>query len=135
MLRAFSCLKKNCYGQSLVEFALVLPILLALVMGIIQFGIILNGYVTITHAVREGARLAAVGRIDGPDGAYERMDEIADIFLLTLEDVDIAPYPTVPMEPVTVSAEGSVPVILPVILTNPFPVSSSTTIRVEVASD
>ena len=131
MLRVFSCLKKNCYGQSLVEFALVLPILLALVMGIIQFGIILNGYLTITHAVREGARLAAVGRIDH---AFIRMDEIADIFLLTLDNKDIIPNPTVSRE-LTVSAEGSVPVFLPVILTNPFPVSSSTTIRVEVAND
>ncbi len=43
-------------GQSLVEFALVLPSLLLVLFGIIQFGFIFNGYVTLTNAVRDGAR-------------------------------------------------------------------------------
>ena len=46
----------------MVEFALVLPILLLLVMGIIQFGILFNNYVTLTDGVRAGARQAAVSR-------------------------------------------------------------------------
>lgn len=46
----------------MVEFALVLPILLLLVMGIIQFGILFNHYVTLTDGVRAGARQAAVSR-------------------------------------------------------------------------
>ncbi len=43
-------------GQSLVEFALVLPPLLLILLGIIQFGFIFNSYVTLTNAAREGAR-------------------------------------------------------------------------------
>lgn len=50
----------------MVEFALVIPVLLLLVMGIIQFGILFNNYVTLTDAVRAGARQAAVSR-DLPD--------------------------------------------------------------------
>jgi Flp pilus assembly protein TadG len=50
----------------MVEFALVLPILLLLVMGIIQFGILFNNYVALTDGVRAGARQAAVSR-DLPD--------------------------------------------------------------------
>jgi Flp pilus assembly protein TadG len=46
----------------MVEFALVLPILLLLIMGIIQFGIVFSHYVTLTDAVRAGARQAAVSR-------------------------------------------------------------------------
>jgi Flp pilus assembly protein TadG len=49
-------------GQAMVEFALVLPILLLLIMGIIQFGIVFSHYVTLTDAVRAGARQAAVSR-------------------------------------------------------------------------
>jgi Flp pilus assembly protein TadG len=49
-------------GQSLVEFALVLPILAVLLFGIIQFGITYNHYVTITDAARAGARKGAVSR-------------------------------------------------------------------------
>ena len=46
----------------MTEFAIVLPILVVLVFGIIQFGILFNNYVTITDAVRAGARKAAVSR-------------------------------------------------------------------------
>jgi len=49
-------------GASAVEFALILPILVLLLFGIIQFGIAYNNYLAITHAAREGARLAAVGK-------------------------------------------------------------------------
>jgi Flp pilus assembly protein TadG len=47
-------------GQSLVEFALVLPLLLLILLAIIQFGFIFNTQVTITNAAREGARAATI---------------------------------------------------------------------------
>jgi Flp pilus assembly protein TadG len=49
-------------GQTMVEFALVLPILCLLLFGVIQFGIVFNNYVDLTDAVRAGARKAAVSR-------------------------------------------------------------------------
>jgi Flp pilus assembly protein TadG len=55
-------LKKNTEGQSLVEFALVLPLLLALVLGMVEFGWILNAKITLTSAAREGARFYAVSK-------------------------------------------------------------------------
>jgi Flp pilus assembly protein TadG len=53
---------RNERGQTMTEFALVLPILALLLFGIIQFGITFNNYVTLTDATRAGARKAAVGR-------------------------------------------------------------------------
>ena len=47
-------------GQALVEFALVLPILLALLCGIIDFGWIYYNQITLTNAAREGARYAVI---------------------------------------------------------------------------
>lgn len=47
-------------GASAVEFALVLPILLLLTFGIIEFGILLFDKAVITNASREGARLGIV---------------------------------------------------------------------------
>ena len=38
-------MRRSEEGQAMVEFALVFPILLLLVMGIIQFGILFNNYV------------------------------------------------------------------------------------------
>ncbi len=46
----------------MTEFALVLPILSLLLFGVIQFGLVFNNYLTVTDAVRAGARKAAVGR-------------------------------------------------------------------------
>ncbi len=51
-------LKKNSRGVSAIEFAIVLPVLVVLVMGIIEFGWILNGHITLTGAAREGVRAA-----------------------------------------------------------------------------
>jgi Flp pilus assembly protein TadG len=45
-----------------VEFALLLPLLLLIVLGIIDFGRMLNAQVTLTQAAREGARLVALGQ-------------------------------------------------------------------------
>jgi Flp pilus assembly protein TadG len=53
---------RNQQGQSMTEFALVLPILALLLFGVIQFGIVFNHYLTLTDAVRAGARKAAVSR-------------------------------------------------------------------------
>jgi Flp pilus assembly protein TadG len=61
---------KNERGQTMTEFALVLPILVVLLFGIIQFGIAFNNYVTLTDAIRAGARKAAVSRnASDPAGA------------------------------------------------------------------
>jgi Flp pilus assembly protein TadG len=46
----------------MTEFAIVLPILVVLLFGIVQFGILFNNYVTLTDAARAGARAAAVSR-------------------------------------------------------------------------
>lgn len=46
-------------GQSLVEFALVLPIMLAVLAGIVQFGVIFWAQVTLTQVARDVGRWAA----------------------------------------------------------------------------
>jgi len=57
-------------GQAMAEFAIVLPVLCLVFFGIFQFGVLFNNYVTLTDAVRAGARTAAVSRDDAdPVGA------------------------------------------------------------------
>lgn len=48
-------------GAELVEFALVLPLLLLLGLGICDFGLLFQRYEVVTNATREGARAGAVG--------------------------------------------------------------------------
>ena len=54
--------KNNQDGQALVEFAIVLPLLVLLVFGMIQFGILYKNQLALTDSVRVGARQAAVSR-------------------------------------------------------------------------
>ena len=61
---------KNEKGQSMVEFALVLLPLTLLLLGIIEFGWIFNGHITLTSSAREGARLAAANEF-ATDGQIE----------------------------------------------------------------
>jgi Flp pilus assembly protein TadG len=49
-------------GSVAVEFALLLPILLLLVFGVVDFGRAISAQITLTQAAREGARLAALGQ-------------------------------------------------------------------------
>ena len=51
-------------GQNIVEFALLLPILMYILMGIMQFGLVFAAYLTINNAVREGARWGSISVYD-----------------------------------------------------------------------
>jgi Flp pilus assembly protein TadG len=62
MYKRWSIKKKN--GQSMVETALVLPVILFIMLGIVDFGFLFNNYLVIDNASREGARSAAVGSSD-----------------------------------------------------------------------
>jgi Flp pilus assembly protein TadG len=60
-------LMRSDRSQSVVEFALVAPLFLVLIMGIIDFGLGFGSYVQLKNAAREGARYAVVGN---PPGSY-----------------------------------------------------------------
>lgn len=57
--------RKQGSGQSLVEFALVLPVFLLILWGIIDMGFMFYSRITVINAAREGAR-SAVTAIDDP---------------------------------------------------------------------
>ena len=50
-------------GQSLVEFALVIPIIILLIVGFVEIGRAVFAYNTIANAARQGVRVAAVNQI------------------------------------------------------------------------
>ena len=51
---------KEEQGQALTEFAVVLPVLIVVLLAIVQFGIAFTHYLSLTDAVRAGARAGAV---------------------------------------------------------------------------
>jgi Flp pilus assembly protein TadG len=61
--------RKDERGAALVEFALTLPLLLVVIAGVVDFGLVFQRQEVITNAAREGARLAALPGYD--DAAVE----------------------------------------------------------------
>jgi Flp pilus assembly protein TadG len=49
-------------GAAIVEFAIILPVLLLILCGILDFGLMFGGYLTLENGVASGARLASIGQ-------------------------------------------------------------------------
>lgn len=73
-------------GAVAVEFGLLLPLLLLIVLVIIDFGMMLSAKVTVTQAAREGARVEATG---GDVGA--RTTTAADPLTITTQVLQSCP--------------------------------------------
>lgn len=72
-------------GASTVEFAVLLPVLVLIVFGTIQFGIAFNRAQGLQAAAREGARLASVGASESEIVARVRASQS----LFDDQDVDV----------------------------------------------
>jgi Flp pilus assembly protein TadG len=83
--------RKGEKGQALVEFALVLPFLLFVLYGIIQFGLLLNTYITVTDSARAGARQLALeqGNNDPCDPAVQVATNAGSSVKLTSTNVTV----------------------------------------------
>jgi Flp pilus assembly protein TadG len=122
-------------GQTMVELAIVIPLIALLLFGVIQFGIVFNNYVTLTDAVRAGARKAAVARNLGVAGAVAAAQQAVRDSASDLDKSKL-PDPTVTStfdhaDPVTVCAQYPYSINLigiPIVARN---LKSCTTERVE----
>jgi Flp pilus assembly protein TadG len=65
-------------GQSLVEFAILIPVLMVVVVGIFEFGRAWNTQQVLTNAAREGARLAVIQTASSGDVQAVITDRLAD---------------------------------------------------------
>ena len=88
-------------GAQLIEFALVLPLLLFVVLGIAEFGFMFQRYEVVTNAAREGARMAVLP-------GYGTADVQARV--ATYVSSGRVPTTTSPANPVVVVENVSIPV-------------------------
>ncbi|MFZ5595960.1 MAG: TadE family protein [Bacillota bacterium] len=125
---------KDNNGQAMVELALVLPILLVLFMGVVEFGRIFHSYLIITNASREGARVAITGKSDADIEA--RVDLTTSSLEKTEVTTTISPAQSLRRSGslATVEVKYNVDLIFPLFdlfVPDPLPISASTTMRVE----
>jgi len=66
MIRRF----ESEHGQTVIEFALILPLFLACLFGIIEFSLVMYDRAMVINASREGARAGVVFRADAVTGVY-----------------------------------------------------------------
>ena len=119
---------KGQRGQSTVEFALVLPLVVILMMALLQAGLLLRDQLVLTAAAREGAREAAV---TADRGRIERAVNRAAPGLEVEVRVDRSPKRG---DPVTVEVSGP-PTRLPLVgaMVSGMLLDSTATMRVEKA--
>jgi Flp pilus assembly protein TadG len=90
-------------GAELIEFALVLPILLLVFAGIVDFAQMFQRYLTINNAAREGARIAVLP-------GYTQTDVQNRVTEYVREGIgDAAASPTVVLAPVSIDPPGATP--------------------------
>lgn len=63
-------------GAAAVEFALIVPLLLALIFGVIEFGALMAQKATVASSVRAGARFGAVNVYGGAVGSPHTCQEV-----------------------------------------------------------
>jgi Flp pilus assembly protein TadG len=65
-------------GAELIEMALVLPLLLLIIMGIIDFGFLFRELNVVTNAAREGARAGILPEYDSDQNVVDRVQQYMD---------------------------------------------------------
>lgn len=137
-------IRRSDPGQALVEFALVLPILLVLLLGVFDFGRLIFMHTSLTNGAREGARLAAVNQ-DTSRIETRVEDQIAMVvptislnFYVPPDDPDDPPTEACDAVPavgclIVVEVEAEFTAITPIIgsIIGPLQVSATTTSTVE----
>jgi TadE-like protein len=79
-------------GATMVEFALVLPLLLLLTFGIIEFALVFNANSNVAHATRAGGRTAGISSLD-PQLEFKAAEAAANA--LNISPSDVLGQPTV----------------------------------------
>jgi Flp pilus assembly protein TadG len=121
-------------GTSAVEFAIILPILLMIICGIIDFGQLYYRLHTVNAAARAGARLASVQGATLGSGTLTAVSTAVHNFGSNLH-VSMTPSTPVSNSNVTVTVTDSVSIITPLIRafspSNPYTLTGKSVMQVE----
>lgn len=81
--------KARTRGQSIVEFALITPLLLTLLFGLIEGGRIIYTYNAVNHAAQEAARVGVLADTGGVGDVKARAIDAGDPLTINAGDVSV----------------------------------------------
>lgn len=98
-------------GQSLVEFALVVPLMLMILVGLVDFGFAFYSHMTLSYASREGARVAAAlanggGALGCGAGQSPNWQTVDDHAIAAVQRVLVSAGIAVRLDPSDVNKDG-----------------------------
>ena len=146
-LRTNGIRQRSQKGEALVEFALLAPFLIVLLMAVVDFGRIFDAWVVTTNAAREGARYAGVYSAEDyiiPVAEVQQLSQQKAYDYLTsglgsrsdvsysIDDIAVSVPVKLPGEPVTVTVSVRVQVwgLLNIFLSNQVTVRGQATMRI-----
>jgi hypothetical protein len=91
-------------GQGLVEFAILLPIFMVVLFGMLEFGFAFSHHLTLEYATREGARVGAAlgnGTDKLPPCAQARPADVDELIIATVQRVLTSPGSQIPLTQVS----------------------------------
>ena len=89
-------INRDTKGVAAVEFAIVLPILLTLALGILEGGLLFQLQNTMTHHAREIVREVALGNMTGAEAETELSNRLTDYAVLSYTVTIVEPDPNDP---------------------------------------
>ena len=83
---------RNTSGQSLVEMAIVLPLLMTVFLAVFEFGHFYYTRLSLQHAVREATRFAVTGNVltDSIGDPLDRATSIVKVILQNTKNIDVS---------------------------------------------
>jgi len=138
VLRRISKCFRNNGGQSIVEFAIIVPVLLFLLAGIIDFGRLIYRYEMVVQATREASLAVAKSgnRKTANTAALAYLTAGVNATVVDNLTVTVSPTPMKAANPVTVTVSCSMNMLFPVmsaILSSPYTVSSTSTVMLQTS--
>ena len=128
-------IKKKEEGQAMVEFALILPILIMLLCGIIDFGWIFGNQILANNAAREAARYTAI-HYEDYDNEAEIISKAESIVIeraRLLDDISLE-APIKEGEKIKILFKANIPILTPftsLILGDEYQIEAKSIMRIE----
>lgn len=123
---------RNDKGQSMVEMAIILPVLLLILFSIFEFGRILGAYMLVHDLARDGVRYGVVGMSD--QSIKDHIMEHDSFLNINSDDINITPSIRSLGSALTVGIDYEIEIITPIIssiVPNPINLRAEYVMRVE----